>query len=100
VTVNPIINWTDSDVWEFIRKYNVPYCELYDRGYTRLGCIGCPMSTKAGEELAAYPKIREAYLRAFARMIENRKEKGLPIVGNLPALADEERGKGWRLRKS
>lgn len=81
VTVNPIIDWTDSDVWEFIRKYNVPYCELYDRGYTRLGCIGCPMSTKAGEDLAEYPKLREAYLRAFARMIENRKERGLPIVG-------------------
>ena len=81
VTVNPIIDWTDEDVWEFIRTHNVPYCDLYDRGYTRLGCIGCPMATKAKQEMDAYPKIKEAYLRAFARMIENRKARGLPVVG-------------------
>jgi phosphoadenosine phosphosulfate reductase len=83
VTVNPIINWTDSDVWEFIRKYNVPYCELYDRGYTRLGCIGCPMNTHAHEELEAYPKFKQAYLRAFQRMIDNRKAKGLEVKGRV-----------------
>ena len=81
VTVNPIIDWKDEDVWEFIRTYNVPYCELYDRGYTRLGCIGCPMSSKAKQEIDAYPKIKEAYFRAFARMIENRKVRGLPVKG-------------------
>ena len=32
VIVNPIISWDDEDVWEFIHKYNVPYCELYDKG--------------------------------------------------------------------
>ena len=45
--LNPIIDWDDSDVWEFIHEYKVPYCELYDQGYKRLGCIGCPMSTNA-----------------------------------------------------
>ena len=44
--LNPIIDWEDSDVWEFIREYNISYCKLYDEGYTRLGCIGCPMDTK------------------------------------------------------
>ena len=34
--VNPIIDWPDEDVWEFIKRYNVPYCELYDFGFKRL----------------------------------------------------------------
>lgn len=69
--LNPIIDWEDADVWEFIKKYDVPYCRLYDEGYKRLGCIGCPMSTKQAEELEKYPKYKRAYLRAFQKMLEN-----------------------------
>lgn len=75
--LNPIINWTDKDVWTFIHKYNVPYCKLYDEGFRRLGCIGCPMNTHAAAELERYPKYKEAYLRAFGKMLNNRLEKGL-----------------------
>lgn len=77
--LNPIIDWGDEDVWEFIRKYNVPYCKLYDEGFTRIGCIGCPMSARMSEELKRYPKFRHAYLRAFGRMIEERKKQGKDI---------------------
>lgn len=69
--LNPIIDWSDEEVWEFIHKYNIPYCELYDQGYKRLGCIGCPMNTNREEELAKYPKFKQAYLRAFSRMLNN-----------------------------
>lgn len=69
--INPIVAWSNDDVWEFIKTYHTPYCVLYDMGYPRLGCIGCPMSSKAAEELEKNPKYKEAYLRAFARMLEN-----------------------------
>lgn len=75
--LNPIINWEDEDVWEFIRKYDIPYCKLYDEGYTRLGCIGCPMNTAAAAELERYPKYRQAYIRAFDRMLKEQASKGL-----------------------
>lgn len=76
--LNPIIDWTTEEVWEFIRSYNIPYCELYDKGYKRLGCIGCPMASNQSEELERYPKYKQAYLRAFERMLrtlddENRR---------------------------
>ena len=80
VVLNPIIDWEDEDVWEFIHARNLPYCELYDEGYTRLGCIGCPMNTTNAEELRRYPKFRDNYIRAFQRMIEARKAANLKTV--------------------
>lgn len=76
--LNPIIDWEDEDVWEFIKEYNVPYCGLYDKGYKRLGCIGCPMNpAAAAADLERYPKYKEAYLRTFGRMLIIRQEKNL-----------------------
>lgn len=75
--VNPIIDWEEADVWEFLKGNNIPYCELYDKGKRRLGCIGCPMGTASAEELAEYPKYAEAYKRAFARMLEENTRKGI-----------------------
>lgn len=77
--VNPIIDWTDDDVWEFIHKYNVPYCELYDKGWERLGCIGCPMSNNRKADIESYPKYKEQYLRCFNKMYQNRVDRGLSL---------------------
>ena len=83
-TLNPIIDWNDEDVWEFIKTENIPYCELYDCGYKRLGCIGCPMNTNAAEGLERYPKIKAAYIRAFNRMLAEREAAGLETQWNTP----------------
>lgn len=73
-TINPIVDWTDGEVWEFIKEYNVPYCCLYDEGFKRLGCIGCPMGSKEQRmrEFERWPKYKNLYLIAFEKMIENR----------------------------
>lgn len=75
--VNPIIEWTDDDVWEFIRQRNIPYCELYDEGEKRLGCIGCPMggTKQMLKQFDRYPKYKENYLRAFERMLKTGQHK-------------------------
>lgn len=75
--INPIVDWTNEDVWEFIRKYNIPYCSLYDAGKERLGCIGCPMNTKREDDFLEYPTYKRAYIRAFDKMIARRNGKGL-----------------------
>jgi len=77
--LNPIIDWLDEDVWEFIKGYGISYCILYDCGYKRLGCIGCPLSSNAKTELEAYPKYKENYIRAFYKMLNERRQKGLPV---------------------
>lgn len=84
--VNPIIEWSDSDVWEFIRAENIPYCGLYDDGFTRLGCIGCPMAGKHGRELEflRYPNYKKLYLKAFEELIKVLNDKNLRCSWDTP----------------
>lgn len=72
--VNPIIDWTTDEVWEFIKEYNVPYCSLYDEGFKRLGCIGCPMGSKEQRirEFERWPKYKHLYMVALEKMIQNK----------------------------
>ncbi len=95
--VNPIVSWTEHDVWEFLDGVaKVEHCELYDKGHKRLGCIGCPMNTSnRAAELEEYPKYKAAYLRTFARMLVKRREAGLACkLWNTP-----EEVMGWWLEK-
>ena len=76
ITVNPIIEWTDADVWEFIKAEKIPYCQLYDEGFHRLGCIGCPMASTEQrlKDFERWPRYKDNYMRAFVRMLERRIE--------------------------
>ena len=80
--VNPIVDWSDAEVWDFLRYYGCESNPLYQCGYKRIGCIGCPMSPahKRKREFARYPKYKENYIRAFDRMLEQRKQKGMETV--------------------
>ena len=73
---NPIYPWTDSDVWEFIHERKMKYNPLYDKGFLRVGCIGCPMASNQVQELEMYPKYKQNYINAFDRMLKKRKAEG------------------------
>lgn len=76
--LHPIIDWTDGDVWEFIRSNNIPYCRLYDEGWKRLGCVMCPNGNMR-EQAERWPKIADAYKRAVNKYFNDstpeRKER-------------------------
>jgi len=80
--INPVIDWSDGEVWEFIKSYNIPYCELYDQGFKRIGCLFCPFaSTKQRKyEVFRYPKIASAFIRAFRQLYKNRRKVNNPSV--------------------
>lgn len=70
--VNPIIDWEDEDVWQFLNEVaKVPHCKLYDEGFKRIGCVGCPMSGKKRmlKEFERWPKYKQIYIRTFDKMI-------------------------------
>ncbi|MDP9296299.1 MAG: phosphoadenylyl-sulfate reductase [Actinomycetota bacterium] len=49
VKVNPVADWSSDDVWDYIRKNDVPYHELFDQGYTSIGCAPCTRPVQPGE---------------------------------------------------
>ena len=71
ILISPIIDWTERDVWEFLNDVvKVPHCELYDKGYKRIGCILCPMSNpkQKRREMQDFPYVKEKWLQAIAEI--------------------------------
>ena len=79
MVVNPIIDWTEDEVWAYIKLNDLQYPRLYNEGFNRLGCIGCPMHGADGQrrDFFRWPKFRAMYVRSFERMLTRRKERGL-----------------------
>ena len=77
MVVNPIIDWKRKDIWEYIKSEKINYNILYEMGYTRVGCVGCPLAGKIRlKEFADFPTYKKAYIAAFQRMIDNLKANG------------------------
>jgi len=76
--LNIIIDWEDDDVWEFIHKYNLPYCSLYDIGWKRIGCLFCPMRSRYSRmrEIKKYPRYTKTFIKSFCKLYKNRKDAG------------------------
>lgn len=81
-TVNPIIDWTDGEVWDFLRDRKVACNPLYCE-FGRVGCVGCPMAGKSGREreFLRWPRYRGLYLGAFDRMLRERDDRGKKTYG-------------------
>ena len=76
--VNPIIDWTDEDVWDYIAEQKIEVNSLYCEGFKRVGCIGCPLAGKRHRiiEFNRWPKYKELYIAAFDRMLAERSRRG------------------------
>lgn len=76
---NPIIEWTNTDIWQYINSEKLDVNPLYQCGFERVGCIGCPMASpkKRYFEFSVYPKYQQLYIHAFDRLITERKRRGL-----------------------
>ena len=80
--LNPIIDWSDDDVWSYLASRGIEGNPLYKEGWTRIGCVGCPLSRRRACEIAfaRYPKLYKAWHDAIAYVIARRKEMGNPML--------------------
>jgi phosphoadenosine phosphosulfate reductase len=51
--INPLVEWSWEDVWDYVRAHDVPYNALHDRGYPSIGCAPCTRAVAPGEDLRA-----------------------------------------------
>ena len=79
--LNPIIDWSDDDVRSYLRSRGIEGNPLYKEGWTRIGCVGCPLAGRRAREIAfaRYPKLYKAWADAIAYVIARRKEMGNPL---------------------
>jgi phosphoadenosine phosphosulfate reductase len=93
ICICPILYWTDDDVWTFIRQQGLPYCCLYDEGWTRLGCIGCPLSGVKQQlrEFRRWPRYAQLWRRGVIRYYDDHHGKmnnrGVPYWIDRPEQA-------------
>ncbi|MEA3494772.1 MAG: phosphoadenylyl-sulfate reductase [Bacteroidota bacterium] len=50
IKINPLLNWSEKDIWDYIRKTKIPYNILHDKGYPSIGCAPCTRAVEKGEE--------------------------------------------------
>ena len=60
--ISPIFEWEDHHVWEYIKSRDIPYCSIYDEGWTRLGCVFCPFESRRQATWDRWPKMFAALL--------------------------------------
>jgi phosphoadenosine phosphosulfate reductase len=53
IKINPLINWTEKEIWAYIHKNNIPYNPLHDKGFNSIGCLPCTRALLPGEETRA-----------------------------------------------
>lgn len=53
VKINPLIKWTEKEVWDYIKKHKIPYNTLHDNGYPSVGCEPCTRAIEPGEDIRA-----------------------------------------------
>lgn len=72
----PIVYWTDAQLWEYIRANELPYCQLYDQGLTRLGCVACPLKSEKQQEadFQRWPHYREMWYKSVTANWERWKD--------------------------
>jgi len=94
--VNPIIDWEDIDVWEYIKSKELKYCKLYDEGWKRLGCIGCPISGKKGmtRDFERWPEFKILYMKAIERFLPAYLERCIK-KGNKPFRSTAQEWFDW-----
>ncbi len=110
--IRPILEFSNYDVWQYIRENHVPYCSLYDEGaslkgygrgvFKRIGCVLCPFSRNIEREELYFPKIVANWKRVCERIVNAQKARGYTTLKGKPLKNKFETGEElyqWWVRR-
>jgi len=92
---NPLLDWSNKDVWAYIRQYDVPYNKLHDRFYPSLGCAPCTRSITPGEDIRAgrwwweNPESKECGLHVQSATGQSPVALRVSVEGNVGSEAPD-----------
>ena len=73
--IHVIFDWSDKQVWDYIKRNNLKYCKLYDQGWNRIGCICCPMAKRSAKlrDVEMFPIFKNNMLKSINFLIDKGK---------------------------
>ncbi|MHA1395972.1 MAG: phosphoadenosine phosphosulfate reductase family protein, partial [Promethearchaeota archaeon] len=84
IQINPILDWSTEEIWDYIKYYKLPYHPLYDMGYNRLGCWMCPFQKKEGFKRlqTIFPNLYKALVDSLYRNVKKFGKVGVRDIDN------------------
>ena len=101
VHVRPLINWDTEYLWQFIREQGLAYPSLYDEGFHRLGCVGCPLASAKNKirEMERWPRIeakwKDAIRHCWNKRAGTKQKDGKEWIGSAYISTWEEFYDAW-----
>ena len=78
-TSMPLSFWLESDVWEYLRRYEVPYSKIYDMGYERTGCIFCAFGAHLDTQPTRFQRLQKTHPKLWRYCMRDWDAGGLGL---------------------
>jgi len=75
----PLSFWLEEDIWEYIHRFNIPYCRIYDMGYIRTGCIFCMFGVHLEPEPNRFQRLQKTHPKLWRYCMKEWNAGGLGL---------------------
>ena len=75
----PLAFWLEDDIWEYLRRFQVPYCKIYDMGYERTGCIFCMFGAHLDTEPNRFQQLQKTHPKLWRYCMKDWETGGLGL---------------------
>jgi 3'-phosphoadenosine 5'-phosphosulfate sulfotransferase (PAPS reductase)/FAD synthetase len=94
----PLSFWLERDIWDYLRKFNVPYSSIYDMGYQRTGCIFCMFGCHLEKYPNRFQRLSQTHPKLYEYCMKPASERGLGLAEVLDYIGVDYEFRGEQLR--